>query len=303
MTCLLGFIGFVLLSSWVGAAVAIAVCIGLIFFGPRATPQIVLKMYKAQEIPRQSAPELMDVFAELVQRAELQVSPKLYYIPSRTLNAFAIGHQDNSAVAITDGLLRILNPREIAGVLAHEVSHIQHKDMRVLGVADSVSRLTGSLSQIGQFMLFLAVPNYFMNGQIGFLLGAILLMVAPFISNLMQLALSRAREFNADLGAVGLTGDALGLASALKKLERATSGAGGFPWVFAGRKKQTTPAMLRTHPPTGERVKRILEAGESLQPQPVNPVARPNGSRQRLAPSNQQRVRNGPRWHVAGLWY
>ena len=302
MTCVLALIGF-LLFQWIGMAIAITVCLGMVFFGPQASPQLVLKMYKAQEIPRQSAPELFDMFSELVRRAELPTSPRLYYIPSRTLNAFAVGNQDNSAVAITDGLLRILNPREIAGVLAHEVSHIRHKDMRVLGVADSVSRLTGSLSQVGQLMLFMAVPTFLMNGGVMLLIGVLLLIAAPFISNLLQLALSRAREFNADLGAVSLTGDATGLASALSKLERITSGKGGFPWVFAGRKKQTVPAMLRTHPATDERVRRIMEAGQSLAHGQRPLPHREAPPRQRVAPNDRPRYRNNPRWHIAGLWY
>ena len=301
MACVLGLIAF-LFFGWIGAVIALAVCVGLIFFGPRASPQIVLRMYKAQAIPRQSAPELLDMFTELVHRAELSNMPGLYYIPSRTLNAFAVGNQKNSAVAITDGLLRILSPREIAGVLAHEISHIRHKDMRVLGIADSVSRITGSLSQLGQFMLIFAIPNYMMNGGMLILAGALLLIAAPFISNLMQLALSRAREFNADLGAVGLTGDARGLASALQKLERITSGGGGFPWIFAGRKKQTVPAMLRTHPATDERVRRILEAGQSLIEE-RSQIPQIQDQRRRVVPNDRPRVRKGPRWHVAGLWY
>ena len=146
-------------------------------------------------------------------------------------------------------------------------------------------------------MLLVAVPSLLLSGSYLFLIGALLLISAPMMTNLMQLALSRAREFNADLGAVALTGDSIGLASALKKLERATSG-GGFPWVFAGKKKQSVPAMLRTHPPTEERVRRILEAGESLTPQSI-----PATSPRRLAPQQYPRVRRGPRWHVAGLWY
>ena len=121
MTCILALIGFVL-GHWVGVIVSVAICIMMVLFGPSVSPQLVLRMYKAQEIPRQAAPELLGIFDELVRRAQLKVAPKLYYVPSRTLNAFAVGNEANSAVAITDGLLRILNPREIAGVLAHEVA-------------------------------------------------------------------------------------------------------------------------------------------------------------------------------------
>ncbi len=303
MVCVLALIGF-LLGNVIGLAIAVVVCIGVIFFGPRASPQLVLKMYKARPIARQHAPELVDIFNELVRRADLPTAPSLYYVPSRTLNAFAVGNQSNSAVAVTDGLLRIMSPREIAGVLAHEVSHIRHRDMRVLGIADSVSRMTGSLAQIGQLMLLFALPMFLINGGWLPLAGALGLMFAPFLSNLLQLACSRAREFNADLGAIRLTRDAKGLASALSKLERITSGGGGLPWIFAGKKKQTVPAMLRTHPKTDERIRRIIEAGQSFTAdQSALPGTKGQPRRRRLAPQGQRRVRKGPRWHVAGLWY
>ncbi len=301
MICMLALIGL-FLGGLVGAGIAIGLCLIAIVFGPAITPQIVLRMYKAQPIPRQSSPQLYDLFAELVRRAELPTAPTLYYIPSRTLNAFAVGNRSNSAVAITDGLLRILDAREVAGVLAHEVSHIRHHDMWVLGIADTVSRIIGTLSQIGQLMLFLAIPNFLTTGGYTFLIAATLLAGSPVISNLLQLALSRSREFNADLGAVRLTGDAKGLASALAKLERITSGT-GFPWIVPGREKsQTVPATLRTHPPTDERIRRILAAGQSIGD--VEPFRTAEQAQQRrLTPNDHQRVRQGPNWHVAGLWY
>ena len=307
MAGILSLLGFVL-GGWLGLSIAIGLCIGLMLFGPRASPQLILRMYKASELSPHAAPELFAIFSAVVQRAELSQSPKLYYIPSRTLNAFAVGNKQDSAVAITDGLLRILNPREIAGVLAHEVSHIRHRDISVMGIADTVSRITGSLSQLGQLMLFLAIPAFLMRGGVFMLVIAVLMIFAPMISNLMQLALSRAREFNADLGAVSLTGDAAGLASALHKLERITSGRGGFPWIFAGRKRETVPAMLRTHPPTEERIRRILEAGQSLLKDvqtlnEANLVDRNDIPRERIVPETRARVRRGPSWHAFGLWY
>jgi heat shock protein HtpX len=301
MTCILALLGF-LLGGPTGAVVAVGICLLAIVFGPVVSPQIVLRMYKAQPIPRQTSPQMFDLFAELIHRAGLQQAPTLYYIPSRTLNAFAVGSKEHASVAITDGLLRILNPREIAGVLAHEVSHIRHKDMWVLAIADTVSRIIGSLSQIGQIMLLLAVPHYLINGGYLLLALALLLMLSPLISNFLQLALSRSREFNADLGAVVLTRDAAGLASALAKLERITSGTGS-PWIIPGSKSQTVPAVLRTHPPTDERIRRILAAGESLQgTTPALELEGPLEPR-RLAPSDHARVRQGPGWHIAGLWY
>lgn len=301
MVCILAFIGL-FLGGPLGAIIAIGLCLFAIVFGPTVTPQIILRMYRAQPIPRQAAPQLYDMFAELVRRAELPVAPTLYYIPSRTLNAFAVGNQSNAAVAITDGLLRMLDAREVAGVLAHEISHIRHRDMWVLGVADTVSRIIGTLSQIGQLMLVLAIPALVATGGYQLLIAALVLAGSPIISNLLQLALSRSREFNADLGAVRLTGDAQGLASALAKLERITSGT-GFPWIVPGREKsQTVPATLRTHPPTDERIRRILAAGHSIDNFAPFQSA-PPGQQRRLSPINRERVRRGPNWHIAGLWY
>ena len=299
MVCVLALIGF-LMGGPIGASIAIGLCLLVVLFGPGVSPQIVLKMYKAQPIPRQSSPQLYDLFQELVRRAELSSVPTLYYIPSRSLNAFATGNQSNAAVAITDGLLRILDGREVAGVLAHEVSHIRHRDMRVLGVADTVSRIIATLSQIGQMMLFLAVPMALASGGFMLLIAALLLIFSPMISNVLQLALSRSREFNADLGAVSLTGDAKGLASALAKLERVTSGTGS-PWMVPGRKRPAAPAMLRTHPPTDERIRRILEAGESLTKN--SPIDQEKIDQRRMSPAEHERVRRGPSWHVAGFWH
>ena len=159
-----------------------------------------------------------------------------------------------------------------------------------------------TLSQIGQLMLFLAIPSLLATGGYTFLIAALVLAGSPLISNLLQLALSRSREFNADLGAVRLTGDAKGLASALAKLERITSGT-GFPWIVPGREKsQTVPATLRTHPPTDERIRRILAAGHSMGDiEPFQSSQR--GQQRRLTPTDHERVRRGPNWHVAGLWY
>tara|TARA_R110002049_G_scaffold72490_2_gene187177 strand:+ start:203613 stop:204587 length:975 start_codon:yes stop_codon:yes gene_type:complete len=301
MACLLSLMGY-LIGGTLGLVIAVVVCLLALVFGPRVSPQIVLRMYKTQPISRATSPELFDMFQELVRRAELDVAPSLHYVPSRTLNAFAVGHADNAAVAITDGLLRILNPREIAGVLAHELSHIRHRDMWVLGIADSVSRITATLSQIGQFMLLFALPLSIAGGGYVFLISALVLVFAPLISNLMQLALSRSREFNADLGAVRITKDAIGLSSALSKLERATSSDAGAPWIFAGRRRTTVPAMLRTHPPTDQRIERIMEAGRSIGQQfPIGENQVP--ARRRVQMQQHPRVRSGPRWHVAGLWY
>ena len=297
MIGILAFIGW-FIAGTAGLVISTGLCLFTVVLGPAVSPQFVLRMYKAQPIEEHHSPQLMALYAELIRRANLSTSPTLYYIPSRTLNAFAVGNRKQSAVAITDGLLRVLEPREIAGVLAHEISHIRHRDMLVLGIADTVSRIIATISQIGQFLLLLAIPTFLMSGNLGFLIVALVLFASPVLSNLLQLALSRTREFNADLGAVALTGDASGLASALQKLERITSGK-RFPWLIPGRKGHTAPATLRTHPPTEERIRRIMEAGESI----ATDRGGESWNRSRRLSASQDRVRRGPRWHATGLWY
>jgi len=162
-------------------------------------------------------------------------------------------------VAITDGMLRALTLRELAGVLAHEISHLRNRDTWVMGLADAMNRLTRVLSFVGLFLLLISVPWMLMGGQ-GFpWLGALLLMFAPTIGGLLQLALSRTREYDADLDAAGITGDPEGLVQALEKLERRQ----GRFWeeIVMPGSKMPIPEMLRTHPPTEERVARLRALG------------------------------------------
>ena len=299
MTALLMSLG-ALLWGLSGAMVALIACglIGLI--GPRFSPALVLRMSRAQPLPRHAAEGIHQVFEELSRRAELPAVPKLYYVPSRMLNAFAVGSNDDSAVAVTDGLLRVMNARELTGVLAHEISHIRHQDTRVMGLADFVSRVLGTISQIGQLALLISIPMALFGNSIG--LGPLQLaamIFAPLISTLLQMALSRSREFTADLGAVELTGDAAGLVSALRKLERIQRG--GFWNTMVPGKRAPIPAALRTHPPTEQRVARLSEVA-SL-PAPPAPIERLQEMFVGVAPPSYPRVRLRPRWHVSGLWY
>jgi len=299
LTALLVVLG-ALIKGWAGAIVALFACAFMGLIGPRFSPALVLRMSKAQPLPRHAAQGIHQVFDELVRRADLPSTPQLYYIPSRMLNAFAVGSNKESAVAVTDGLLRVMNGREITGVLAHEISHIRHQDTRVMGLADFVSRVLGTISQIGQVLLIISIPMALFGSSIG--LGPLQLaamIFAPLISTLLQLALSRSREFTADLGAVELTGDAAGLASALRKLERIQQG--GFWSTIVPGKRAPIPAALRTHPPTEQRIERLGQ----FAPLPAPPTAA-DKLRELLtgvAPPSYPRVRMRPRWHISGLWY
>ncbi|MBX3530499.1 MAG: M48 family metalloprotease [Rhizobiaceae bacterium] len=229
----------------------------------RISPQMVLSMYKAQPVSRAEFPAGVEMVEELARRAGLPAAPRLHIVPSNMLNAFAVGGKDNSAIAITDALARRLSARELAGVLAHEMSHIAHEDLKVMAFADVVSRYTSIMSSIGIFTLLLNLVGLAggYSEPVPWL-GVIVLIVAPTIGGLLQLALSRTREFDADLGAAMLTGDPDGLASALQKLEREQGRMWEQMMLPGGRNPH--PSVLRTHPPTAQRVARLMQLKGSV---------------------------------------
>jgi heat shock protein HtpX len=253
----------VAVAAWLiwGAAgvVACFLVIGLVTaFAPRVPPEVVMRLYRAQRVAPGRGGQLGSLVDELARRAELPARPELYVVPSLTLNAFATGTPRHAAIAVTEGLLRRLTMREITAVLAHEMSHIRNNDLWIMSLADLMTRLVQTLSYVA---LTLALLNIFaaLNADPVISWSAILLLyAAPAISSLLQLGLSRAREFDADLEAVMLTGDPLGLASALRRLERST----GHFWEdlmfpVPGR-RVPVPSLLRTHPPTEDRIRRLL---------------------------------------------
>lgn len=264
-----------------------------LLFGQQLSPQLVLRMYRARPLTPQEAPGLYQIVYELASRAGLSIVPTLYYVPTRLLNAFAVGSRRNAAIGVTDGLLRALSERELAGVLAHEISHIRNNDIRVMNIADVASRITGLFSTFGKLLLFLNLPLILM-GETPISWWAVLLLIfAPLISGLLQLALSRTREFDADLGAVQLTGDPVGLASALNKLEQYSLNL----WqqiLFPGY-RVPDPSLLRTHPHTKDRIARLMQlAPPAQQPQSASPEP--------LWLASFPQVTRRPGWNVLGFW-
>lgn len=257
-----GSLAILAICAWAfagGIGVAYAVIFGAVsmWLVNRVSPAMVLSMYKARPVTRAEFPEGVDMVRELARRAVLPSVPALHVVPSGMMNAFAVGRRDESAIAITDGLVRRLTLRELAGVLAHEMSHIAHEDVKVMAFADMVSRYTSLMSTVGLFSLFLNLVG-FAGGyetQVPWV-AVIVLMAAPTIGGLLQMALSRTREYDADLGAAMLTGDPDGLASALMKLERAQQRLWEGLILPGGRVPD--PSVLRTHPPTDERVRRLM---------------------------------------------
>lgn len=259
MAALLGLLGW-LLAGVSGVIWAAIIGIAFLLVSPRASPRLVFKLSGARPLNMAEAPSLYALVKTLALRAGLPTVPQLYYMPSQAMNAFTVGNRQRAMIAVTDGLLRGLSRRELTGVLAHEVSHVDNNDMWVMTLADTANRLTSLFSLFGQIFLFINLPLILL-GKSGFSWLAVLLLIfAPTLSLLLQLALSRTREFDADLGAAELTHDPLGLASALKKLHSRHSGS--LRRILVPGRPIPDSSMLRTHPKSEERIRRLVLLAE-----------------------------------------
>ncbi|HKI96956.1 MAG TPA: zinc metalloprotease HtpX [bacterium] len=274
---------------WVG----VLGMLGLLFT-PRISPAMILRMYRARPLAPAEAPALYELVGQLVQRAGLAQTPELFYVPTPLMNAFSVGRRDEAVIAVTDGLLRGLPPRELTGVLAHEIGHIRHNDMWIMSLADGASRIVRAMSFMGQVLILVNLPMYLLQYGSMPWVPLLLLVFAPTLSALLQLALSRNREFDADVEAARLTGDPLGLASALVQLEQHQQRF----WrrlLWPGTPNEQ-PSLLRTHPNSEQRIERL----RSLAPAEEPSVEEPPPS---FAPPPWSTPLGSPRrrWH--GLWY
>jgi heat shock protein HtpX len=264
-----------------------AIVAGMLFliFSRQVSPNFLLRMSGAKYLSKQEAPGLYQLVQELAHRAKLPAPPRLYYIPSPILNAFTVGRTEQAALGMTDGLLRNLNNRELSGVLAHEISHIRNNDTRVLQFAAAISRITSLFSTFGQFLLFINLPLLLIGRALISWPAILLLIAAPTLSGLLQLALSRTREYEADLGAADLTGDPEGLASALVKMENYQDNF--FTRLFTRRSREQDSSLFRTHPHTQERIGRLM----ALKVEKRTPIDLPF----EIVPTNPGQLRRNPR--------
>ena len=260
---------FMLLGGWMGGetgmVLAFVVALALNFFSYWFSDKIVLKMYRAQEVDDSSAPQFVGMVRELAQRANLPM-PKVYLIDEAAPNAFATGRNpQHAAVAATTGIIRSLSERELRGVMAHELAHVKHRDILLSTISATMAGAIGMLANFG--MMF--------GGRSGDgrpanpLMGILVAILAPLAASLIQMAISRAREFEADRGGAEISGDPQALASALQKIQRISQ---GIPMETAERHPETAQMMIMnplsagglrglfsTHPSTEERVERLLE--------------------------------------------
>ncbi|MDD5365002.1 MAG: zinc metalloprotease HtpX [Gallionellaceae bacterium] len=225
--------------------------------------QMVLRMYNAREVDGATGGEYYAMVHELAQRAGLPM-PRVYIIDEAQPNAFATGRNpEHAAVAATSGILRMLSARELRGVMAHELTHVKNRDILISTLSATVA---GAISALAQFGLFFGGGD---RDRPNFIVQLIIMILAPLAAMLIQMAISRAREFGADRGGAEISGDPEALASALRKIE---AYARGTPMGAAERHPETAQMMIinplsggdlkglfRTHPATEERVRRLLE--------------------------------------------
>ncbi len=226
--------------------------------------KIVLRMYNAREVDETSAPQLCGIVRELAQSAQLPM-PKVYLIDEAQPNAFATGRNpEHAALAATTGILQLLTPRELRGVLGHELSHVKHHDILISTISATIA---GAISSIAQFGMLFGGSRQNERG-VHPLVVLLIMIVAPLAAMLIQLAISRAREFEADRGGAEVSRDPQALASALEKIERY---ARGQPIETAEMHPETAQMMIinplsgggvqglfSTHPSTQERIARLL---------------------------------------------
>lgn len=238
------------------------------FYAYWFSDQAVLKMYNAQEVDAHSAPQYYQMVAELAGRAGLPM-PRVYLIDEDQPNAFATGRDpEHAAVAATTGILRLLSARELRGVMAHELAHVQHRDILISTIS---ATLAGAISSIAQFATMFGGRDQ--NGRPVNPIAAIAIsLLAPVAASLIQMAISRAREYEADRGGAEIAGDPNALADALYRID---AYARGIPLPAADAHPETAQMMIlnplsgggfsslfSTHPPTEERIARLREMGQ-----------------------------------------
>lgn len=254
-----------MLGGTSGMFIALILAGAMNFFSYWNSDKIVLKMYKAQKADRQTAPELYSIVEDLARRAGLPM-PGVYIIPQQTPNAFATGRNpDHAVVAVTRGLLDYMNSREIAGVIAHELGHVKNRDILIGSIA---ATMAGAIMMLANFARFAAIFGGISRDEGeggGGILGLIAMsVIAPVAAMLVQMAVSRSREYMADATSAKITGDPEGLANALeklgiynKKMPMKAQPATAHMFIanpFSGRGFAN---LFSTHPPIEERIARL----------------------------------------------
>jgi heat shock protein HtpX len=246
-----------------GMTFALMIAFFMNFISYFFSDKIVLMMYRAKEVTESEAPVLYRIVRRLTQKAGMPM-PKVYIIPDMSPNAFATGRNPNhAAVAATEGIMQILTEEELSGVMAHELSHVLHRDILISTVAATIAGAISYLAQMAQWAMIFGGSRR--RDDDGSPIAALVMMiVAPIAAMLIQLAISRAREYSADEGGAKLLGNPLALASALKKLTRGVQAmpmqsnpATSHLFIVNPLSGRGVMKLFSTHPPLEERIARL----------------------------------------------
>jgi heat shock protein HtpX len=265
LTCLVVLIGGAI-GGQQGMLIAFVLAAGMNFASYWFSDRIVLSMYRAQPVDERAAPDLYRIVRRLATRDSLPM-PRIYIIPGDTPNAFATGRNpEHAAVAVTEGIMRMLSDEELEGVLAHELSHVKNRDTLTMTIAATLAGVITYLAHMAQWAaIFGGRRSDEDEGGSGSVIGALLMAIlAPIAAMLVQMAISRTREFQADASGARLAGKPWGLAKALEKLEMASTmapmqanPATAHLFIVNPLRGAGLATLFSTHPPTQERIARL----------------------------------------------
>ncbi|PMP62893.1 MAG: protease HtpX [Sulfurihydrogenibium sp.] len=261
-----------------GMIIAFVVAMVMNFFSYFFSDKMALAMYGAREIPYEEAPWLHQMVEDLARRAGIP-KPKIYLAPIHVPNAFATGRDpEHAAVAVTSGILQILNKDELRGVLAHELGHIKNRDILISSIAATIGGAISMLANMAYYTSFLGGRDENNGNLITNIIGALILfIVAPLAATLIQMAISRSREFLADEEGAKISGCPLCLANALRKLEEMAQNPNlqevasqevnpgtAHMMIINPLRADTIMKLFSTHPPTEERIRRLEELARKM---------------------------------------
>ncbi|MBI4307423.1 MAG: zinc metalloprotease HtpX [Chloroflexi bacterium] len=268
LTVLLVLLGGAL-GGVAGLIIAFAIALAMNFIAYWFSDSIALTMAGAKPVSEEDAPQLHQLVEELALLARVP-KPKVYRIESDSPNAFATGRDPNhAAIAVTTGIMRLLNREELKGVLSHELSHVRNRDTLVMTIVATLAGAITMLAQMGQWALIFGGfgrdrDDRDGGGLAGLIVGLIMIILAPIAAMLIQLAISRAREYGADETGARILGDPLPLASALEKLEKGVqqkpldvNPAASHLFIVNPLKGEWVASLFSTHPPIKDRVDRL----------------------------------------------
>lgn len=247
-----------------GATIALIMALGMNFFAYFFSHKIVLAMYGAKEVSESEAPELYSIVRRLAQRAGLPM-PKVYIIDSEQPNAFATGRSPkHGVVAVTTGIMRMLSREELEGVIGHELAHIKHRDILISTIAATIAGAISYLAQMAMWANIFGGRHDDEEGGGHPIVALVMLILAPIIAMIIQLAISRAREYAADEGGAKIAGNPLYLANALRKLHYASQAipmdanpGTAHMFIVNPLSGRNLMKLFSTHPPIEERITRL----------------------------------------------